>query len=395
MKKINNISAPLTITTKRPTVTSEFSIKVVGGGSLTQAEDTTFTPTLFQPDRGMFPLILEPAFTAIDNETKESLVPTATYKWYINGLVDSWDSSKEEGLVPETLTSGNYYLEKSGGVFTGKLVVKKNVHYLSSVTIYCVVNYTDSIHSGIYAEEQHIMLTSENKPEDFFDVNMLIESPIVYNPLIDVTDTETPSTISIKAQVTKGKDPVTNEQLANIKFFWYFNDVLADRSDSAAYVGGQGTDTLVVDADYADKLSIKVKIANSQSATEPNIHALDERVLTWEYPQISVEPYSMAGSAVKSAEGEKLFKPLIKIKGQDVAESKWKKYMRLQWVSEDSASGVETDRGWGDIIRIKNSELYTKDTNVTINPYLLGPLEKVTLNGSNITQDGEQVWSRN
>lgn len=397
MKKINNISAPLTITTRRPTVTSEFSIKVAGGGSLTQAEDTTYSPSLYEPDRSIFPLILEPAFSAIDDSTKESLSTNAVYKWYVNEVVETWDSSKEEGLVPETLISGNYYLEKDAesGIPTGRLVITKNVDYLTTVTIFCIVNYTDSIHSAIYKEEQHILLTTENKPEDFYDVNMLTPSPIIYNPFGDFTEEETDSTISIKADVTKGKEHLDEEQLAGIKFFWYFDDIPVEESGSSAYVSGQGTDTLVIDADYADMLTIKVMIANNPSASEPNVHALDEKVLKWEYPQITVEPYSLSGSAVKNSEGEKVFMPFVKVNGHDLAEAKWKKYMRLQWVSKDTATGVETERGWGEVAIINNSELYSKDTAININAFLLGPLEKVTMNEEEITQDGEQIWCRN
>lgn len=393
MKKINNIGAPTVITTRRTALITSFTIEVVAGGTLSQAMDNTLNPILWLPDRTVTPLILAPVFDAYDSETLASLSNTASYKWYVQ-KVQSWNASTQEGEVIETLTAADgYYLERQNNQLTGRLVVTKNVDFQSPIVIICQVSYTDSAHSTIFTDETSVMLTTENKPEDFYDVNMIATSPIRFNPFSDLTDTPTPSTKTIKAVVAKGKYQLTQQQLSNIKFFWYLEDVLLS-ANVMGYVSGQGTDTLTVDAEYIDKGNIKVKIADSQSASAPNLTTSDERLLSWDIPKIEVDPYCTAGSAVKNAEGEKVFHALVRINGKDVAEAKWKDYLLLRWVTKETTSVVETERGWGDTCTIPASELFGKDTEVKVIPYLLGPLEPVTCNGETVNCNGEVVVSR-
>ena len=393
MKKINNIGAPTVITTRRTALITSFTIEVVAGGTLSQAMDNTLNPILWLPDRTVTPLILAPVFEAYDSETLASLSNTASYKWYVQ-KVQSWNASTQEGEVIETLTAADgYYLERQNNQLTGRLVVTKNVDFQSPIVIICQVSYTDSAHSTIFTDETSVMLTTENKPEDFYDVNMIATSPIRFNPFSDLTDTPTPSTKTIKAIVTKGKYELSPQQLANIKFFWYFDDVLAS-SNHLAYVSGQGTDTLVVDAEYADMMDIKVRIADSQSASAPNVTGIDERILVWDTPKIVVEPYCTSGSAVKDENGDKVFHPIVKVNGHDVAESKWKEYLLLRWVSKRTDSVIETERGWGDTCIIPADALFGKDTEVKVVPYLLGPYEAVTCNNQPVTCNNETVVCR-
>lgn len=394
MKKICNVAAPTVITTRRTAIIKAFSIEVVAGGTLSQAMDNTLTPTLWLPDRTVTPSVLAPLFEAYDSETLAPLSSSATFKWYIQ-KVQTWNPSTHEGEVLETLTaSDGYYLEQQNNQLTGRLIVTKNVDYQSPVVIICEVCYTDSARSAIFKEESSVMLTSENKPEDFYDVNMIATSPIRFNPFSDLTATPTTSTKTITAIVTKGKYELSPQQLANIKFFWYFDDVLAS-SSHLAYVSGQGTDTLVVDANYANMMNIKVRIADNQSASAPNVTGVDERILVWDTPKIEAEPYCTSGSAVKEATGEKIFHPLVKANGHDVADAKWKDYILLQWISKRTNSVIETFRGWGDTCIIPTSDLYGNDTEVKIVTYMLGPHEAITCNGQPVTCNSEVVTCRN
>lgn len=200
MKKIQNTAAPVVITTQRTPLTVKLSINA-DAGTLTQAQDEA--QALWNPDRTITNmLILNPTFSMYDPDlgTTTILQPgtqDATFSWY----------REEVSLatqITSTKTTDLYYLEtRTGNVLTGRLVVRKNVNYTNPEKIICRVEYTDNIRDYTYYAEESVLLTSENKPEEFYSVKVQDTSRIVYSPLTDDTSIK-----AITALASKGDTPL-------------------------------------------------------------------------------------------------------------------------------------------------------------------------------------------
>jgi len=398
MKRIINTSAPAVISTQYTPLTCVLSIVQVNNAPLTQAQDAV--KGLWQPNRDpqnvlsavAEPLILGTLFEAYDADTDQHITPTVSVKWYVDEKVDTWDSSNNKGKVYKTDPTESYYLETSNSLSTGRLIITKNVDHSTSVRIFCVAEYYDTTRSETYTEEAQVVLTTENKPDEFYAVDILTPSLIEYRPLTDALTTKT-----IKARTRLGNQVLTGDEGSSIKYFWYIDDVLITAS-TPGYVSGQGSDTLVVDADYLDVVQISVKIADNIEATAPNQQCTDTCSLSWVWPKIEALAFT-GGSSVKAQDGSKHFESIVKMAGQAMPESKKKEFVRLNWKMKATNNSTITDLGWGDDVYIAASNLRkgaSANVEVFIEPCLLGRYEEVTTaSGTAVTTaSGEQVFAR-
>lgn len=390
MKRIINTQAPAVITTQHTPLTCVLSIVQVDNQPVTQAQDST--RGLWNPDRTVYPLILAAQFEAYDPDLDIRLSPSVEVSWYVNSKTETWNSSTESGKVQTDDATANYYLEKSNGVPTGRLIVRKNVSYTAPVRIYCVVSYLDSSRSHTYTEEAQVALTTENKPDEFYNVDILTPDTVEYRPLVDESTHKT-----FKARVTLGNQILAASVQAALKFFWYIDGVLIT-AGTPGYVSGQGTDTLVLDADYLDKVQVTVKIGSSQSVSSPNINCVCSRQLAWKWPKVSALCYT-GGSAVKVHEGSKHFNSIVKDGNLDMDDVKRMEYVRLNWKLKSTATNVVTDLGWGNEMIVPAASLRqgtTANAVVFIEPCLRGAYEKVTTASGELvtTASGEQVYAR-
>ncbi|MBR6195710.1 MAG: hypothetical protein IKQ58_09610 [Prevotella sp.] len=377
MKTIINTAPPVVMTTMRTPLTVMLSVGQVDNKPLTQAQDTQ--QNLWYPDRSRYPLILEPVVNILDVDAGQTIQSGYDIRWYYR------EGSGSETLVTSYTASDNYYLETSAGSVTGRLVVRKNVDYLTPVDIICRVEYTDNLRGETYRAEKRIPLTSENKPEEFYTVAIAAPVPVHYNPIIDAASRRT-----LRAVARRGQTDVSS----STGFFWYASDAggdtLLNAQDHPFYVSGQGTDTLVVDAELCDRQKIKVMIATNTTAAAPDLPCTDMREIVWKWPDMEAMPYSMNGSAVGAGEDSKIFGAVVQADGLDVPEAKCLEYCRLRWFSHPMNGTEKTDRGWGTDIIIPASELRRNDTvNTEVYPdlYLLGPLEVLTDDGGSVLDD--------
>ena len=212
--------------------------------------------------------------------------------------------------------------EDGSHVTTGRLVVKKNVSYLKPEKVICVVEYTDVSRAETYKLEESVLLTSENKPEDFYTVTLNTPLEVRYHPITDAVSQRT-----FVASVRIGNTELAPSQYNDIKFFWYkkepgdLSPVLIDTTGLfPAYVSGQGTRTLVLDADYCQQAEIIVRIADDADAASPNVSSYDKCILCWKWPRIDALPYCAAGGSVDAESTEKPFEAIVRYDGQDMPD---------------------------------------------------------------------------
>lgn len=423
MKTLVNMARPVVMTTNRKPLDLQLSIKQRSGDPLTQTQEAT--ANTWAPDRTVTPLILDPDIKAYDPEKRAFItIGTGYINWYV-GEIKNWDSSTETGLVGSSTVSENYYLEYSGGNKTGSLVVRKNINYQNPVTLICVVDFTDSSRAEEYRAETSVMLTTENRPDEFYNVKINTPSIIEYRPFTDASSTRVLTAVASKGN-TILEFPYTN----GIKYFWYYLNagawtLIPTNGTYPAYVSGQNTNTLTLDAAYIEHETIKVMIAKngtytpvgspsgnpktngyfelnngvyypssdtsvasgktyytlSTSASQPDCDAISQVEVARVLPRIEALPYCTGGSAVTVGDSNREFLAVISMDAVDMSDALREEYIRLNWKSKPTNSNTVTDRGWGNAVQIPASELMNTgnvNTEVYCDIGVLGPLGILT-----------------
>ena len=365
MKKIANLAPPVVMTTRRNPLSVALTVKQRDNKPLTQAQDTQ--QNLWQPDRTEHPLILDPIVNILDPDTGTT-ISNYDLKWY------KIETGGEKTEITSGTAGDDYYKETKNGSLTGSLGIRKNVSYTAPVRIVCSVSYKDNTRGQLCTAEETLLLTSENKPEEFYAVSIQAPAPVHYNPIIDSSSQKV-----LRASVYRG----SAELLTGFKCFWYVTsgntDTLISTSD-IFYVSGQGTTTLTINADMCDGVTITVKVADSASAASPNLPCTDSREVTWSWPYLEALPIGMQGSAVSNGDSQKAFTAVIQSRGIDISDAKRAEYCRLNWKLHPMSSSTVTDLGWGDEVIVPASQLRRSGTeNVEVYPdlYLLGAMEKL------------------
>lgn len=386
MRKLINPAPPVNITTSRKPPTVTLQIMQVDAQPLTQSQDKV--NNLWSPDRyGEVALILEANFQAYDPETGGALSVTPEITWYLN-QVKTWDGTNGELAIDDQQTSDvNYRLETAVvddvRVTTGRLVVRQNIDYLSPAKVICIVKYTGIEGASDYEIEDSVLLTSENKPEEFYALHLRQVNNVKYRPLKDTTSQRT-----LEVDVYRGNAKLGASALNGMKFFWYKKEssdadwVLVPTTGLfPSYVSGQYTKTLVIDADCLLQCRFKVMAATTADAAEPNIPSFATCIVQWVLPDIEAEPTSIGGSSVSVSDTQRQFEAILRVDGKDISDADRAELIRLNWKSKPTNSATITDRGWTDSPTIAASELRrTGGENVAVWPevYLLGPYEIIT-----------------
>jgi len=430
MKRIINTSVPVVVTTIRTPLSTSLTIAQSGenGGPLTQAQDTQQNPQVWIPDRRLHPLILTPLFVAKDTGTGETITSGYDIKWYIvNG-----DTQTQ---ITSTVTSQDYYLEQetvydeesgeSTTRLTGRLVVRKNVDYRTPVTLRCVATYTDNLRQEIYTKESIVTLTSTNMPEENYVVSLQAPAVITYDPVYIKTGNlanglfQNGSKFRLSAKTMLG----SNDATSGVYYFWYIDgqpiveglDFLQYSQENQLAGKGLGTDTIVLDMDYAEKFKGQVQIGTFNEVgsptgnpktkgyyemngndfvlttdttvnaskvyytkpSAPNLPSTDERTMMWEWPDIDNEPFSHSGNAVRSSSGSKVFEAIVQADGVDLDDAFVDEHIRLDWHLHPMNSSTVTDLGYGRTMAVDHAALNRtggEHVEVYADTCLLGPL---------------------
>lgn len=336
MKKIINNAPPVVVSTIRTPLECALSIDS-GGGALSQVYDVlnnTYEPV----DRHDTPLVLSPIISLVNPDT-QSNVPVSS----LSSVSIKWFIGTSTTPVTSRTPTDEYYLQTDDGTATGtpngNLVVRHNVSHADgqAVDILCEFSCVDSSRGEQYKANSAVMLTCVDKVQDTLSIQLSNPSKVTFNPILSNSSQRT-----FKAKIYNGG---TQESVSNYKIFWYVDGVLANTK--VCYVSGQNTDTLVLDAEYADNVVVMARFATDTTATSPDHPAKAECTLIWEWPRMKVIPYSMSGESIKLATDTKQFGTIIQAYGKDIPDSKRNRYCKVAWYTQPTNSTVKTSQGNG------------------------------------------------
>ena len=409
MKRIINTSVPVVVATIRTPLSTSLTIRQSGenGGPLTQAQDTQQNPQAWIPDRKLHPLILSADFVAKDTSTGEDIASGYEVKWYtVNG--------ETQTQITTTTLGADYYLEtdEESGDLTGRLVVTKNVDYRQPITIRCIASYTDNLRQELYTAESTVTLSSTNMPDESYLVSIQAPAVVGYNPIYPKAGTtlasgalQNGSKFRITAKTTLGSNDVSG----GVYYFWYIdgdlltggtpltNNLYKPQYDPENQLSGKGlgTDTIVLDMDYAADFKVQAMIGTFSEVTSPtgnpktkgyyeissgsfiktndttvnaakvyytapsapNLPCTDERRMKWTWPDIDNIPVSRSGNVVRSSSGMMEFEAMVQADGHDIDNTLVDEYIRLNWKTHAMNSSTVEDAGWGREIAIDHSVL--------------------------------------
>jgi hypothetical protein len=160
-----------------------------------------------------------------------------------------------------------------------------------------------------------------------------------------------------------------------------------------AYVSGQGTDTLRVDALYDENMTVICRYRKFPWDTEL-IPQKEYRMVAWRIPNIDTIVVCKNGSSVNSAStGSYTFETIVNVKGEQLSDAVIAANLRFRWKMRNSYTKQETDLGWGSqndsskiaipVSSLRNATVNGEPVTTTVwcEVYMLGAYEPVTNNG--------------
>ena len=323
------------------------------------------------------PLTLKPVLSLIHPETGEKVTPSYTCYWYTSDSPDPITNTTDDA-------NANYVLMDSGR----QLMIKRDVMPNAPVRVELHLEYAEPESGKLHKLHWADTLTANFKADTTYSLHWVSEPRQVYNP---VGGGSSNKTFQMKAIL--GDVDVTS----NVKFFWYWvngsgTEVAIDQH--LAYVSGQGTATLVVDALKAQYLAIHCKIGKTTSAVSPTEPVVAKASVRWRLPQLRGHADTPNGLARRQSEKTKEFQLAVQAGGRAgmVPDAVRKANFLTRW--EKQENGVVTTVAYGDNPGIDVSSIQSAVIRPV--PSLLGPDEAVIADDgvAIIADDGVAVTER-
>lgn len=336
--QISNTAPVAIISSSNTPLEVSLTLKVESG-TLTQAQDVT--KNLWIPDRNIEAMSISPVLSVYDHDAKSTVEISPVYTWFVNGVI-----------VPSTNTpSQDYYIQN------GKLWFRKNTSYLSPDVIRCSAMYADNLRLTSLTSDAELLLTTENKPEAIYTVDIEAAHSIIFHPF---TEESTQRTVNAIAQYG---DTILNNE---VKYFWYIDGELIT-NEMVGYISGQGTKSITLNLDFFKDVTLSVKIGvikyqdgEQVIPTEPNQETEAQRLITWDYENVELLPIGRGGSAMRASSGEKYFEAILRVNGKDVSNERREKYTRTRWTTHDTNADATNvvDKGWSPDLILTKEDLY-------------------------------------
>ena len=310
--KYGSISTPLSI----PTIWTPLSasLKITHEQPLQQWYYDSLSAYI--PSRNEIPLLLTPELNAVDTETgtvytlSELLnytvdgvsIPKANIKWYIRASrdIDSWVQIQGDH---DMFVASNGILNIRGNIINAG----------DSKAIRCIVEWEDIRNGEAHVDNAEVVLTCMGIGESPMVLTLLSPSVVRWNPLSSASSIK-----RVTAEVRMGGEPITE----NVTYQWYKvkgdnSRVLIDDDAAlcAAYVSGQGTNTLAMDLDYLTSLTVECRfsISGVQMPDRKQVRFM------WNIPTFSCDVYTPQGESIRETSAEQMeFRSLIKSNGVDM-----------------------------------------------------------------------------
>lgn len=370
----------------------------------------------YSPDRTIATLLLTPSISAVDPDTGTLYTPSFTQlNWYYFDASNSTDYSSDTlwpglGWVPvyavayeEGGVYNDYYCPSSATNPSRSLYVKKNVPPASSdssgsATVLCVAQYADPRDSGVTVtvRASTMMTTSKDATTDELTINLNAPTKATYNPIVSQS-----SIYTITAEILKGKNvDVTSSyyiewygKLNGSKTEVLINTLLCYTQATQESGKGQGTDTIKLDAMFAEHIDIVCRVR--RTSTSAILPAVAYCAILWEFPKL--DPYTVCknGRGVNSNARDLTFETIINYKGGVVTDEQKIALFLLNYKRRISSSSEYVDMGWGLTVTENSNNLRqttTYSTPVMTDVYMLGAYEEVTDDDEVVTDDGDVVY---
>jgi len=387
-KKLNSIkSVPLVVDTSYAPLNTSFYIKSAADQVLEQWYDEA--NMVYRPDRASTePLTLIPVLTLYDTDTGATLPTNAfTVVWKEikenNGtVIDSGDVTD----ITDTVTiDGQTYR-----VYTvntdGTLIVRRNVPVGWSYRLRCILTYTDARTGDTITMQDEVMLITNKTEDAAYIFSLTTERRITYRPLINSVSN---GAVTVQNVQFGAKLLLGGNEVQGAKYFWYWvdpthvNGVLFGDTTTpcAAYVSGQNTQTLTLNPDRTDGLTVMVMAGSDSTQATPDVPVREYFSLQVVYDEVGGEVASTNGCRLKSGMTSMYFKELLKVKDRDMPDAIRDEYIRLNWKSKKASLSTVNDEGWGMDVTLERSKL-TSSAGDTVLVYpeitILGAMDYLT-----------------
>lgn len=383
-----NVAQPMVLDIVTVPLTEMFSVEPVGANATTEqwyyANDNAYLP-----DRQTHPLTLAPILRTFDPDTKIVVSPTLyTTRWF---LLQNGNYNTE---ITSTDTTADYY--KSGF----NLVVRKNVPYSSSVSILCECIYIDprtNVHSDTI-KAQVTLCTNRDATITEPTVRIQTEKVIAYNPFVDAS-----SQFTFTAKVYKDNEDITSTS----RVVWYAseNNEAENAIDTTlpdggykylCYKSGQNTPTLVLDAMYANTITIVARVWNT-SKNRPYV-TRDQVTMMWDEMKIDAMVRSNNSGAVRTNTQGMTFETIINARNRTLTDAQKSEHFLInykRWNAKKETSDPVIDVGWGQTTKLDRTELTQfASQEVYAEIQMLGGYERVYDDNAVVTDAGEIVVDR-
>lgn len=352
----------------------------------------------FVPDRPFHPLILTPTLSVFDADSKQVYTPSfGDVKWYYleNGSwvqITNTTESTESVFYPYVVYTD------------GRLKVNKNVMYDAPVTLLCECPYLDPRTTGVsYTIKKTIDLTT-NRDATTFLPTISIDQGVTqwYNAIKDASNSQK----SFTAVVMLGNENITST--SSIR--WYALDktnggeipieqtTLVDGVNVPlfpCYVSGYNSATLILDAMYAEDITIVARVVKT---TSPLVlypcKALSS--LRWINIPMDIIVSSNNSGGVRSDTEEMDFDVIANTQGLTLSDAQKQEHLLFNWKRRNQANNSVIDEGCGQTLVLQEDKLRQFNSSlVYVEAYFMGANETVTDNNEAVTDGGEVVYDRN
>lgn len=355
MGRRKNTSQPMVLDVMLAPFTESFQI---------EASDTTqqwyyANTEEFLPDRGINPLILTPTLSVFDPDSKQVYTPSfGDVKWY---YLDDGSWVRITNTQESTESVSYPYVVYADG----RIKVNKNVLYDAPVTLLCECPYIDPRTTGVsYTIKQTLDLTT-NRDATTFIPTISINQGVTqwYDVIKDASNSQK----TFLATVMLGEDNITNT--STIK--WYaLNksngiETLIDATTTVdgvnvplypCYVSGQNTSSLVLDAMYAEDITIVARIVKTASPlTLYPSKAIS--TLRWVDIPMDIIVRSNNSGGIRSDTKVMDFDVIANANGLTLSDAQMQEHLLFNWKRRNQANSSVIDEGWGQTLLLQSDKL--------------------------------------
>lgn len=370
----------------------------------------------YSPNRADTPLMLTPSIKAVDESSGQTYTPGfQTVAWYVLTPGNTTDYSASDTLWPgkgfvriTAVADGDnvdYYCPSSNNPNCA-LVVKKNVPPPSGssagVTLCCVATYIDPRDSGVTYMVRKVVSLATSQDASVSNLKVSLQCP----PSQKFNVFTSPCSVFEFKAVIQGDD--NQDVTASHYIEWYgvvgdsttevlLNTLPCYTQCTQASGKGQGTDTVRIDAMYAEDLSVVCKVRNTTSASSALRKEKAYASVIWDFPKIDAMTVCRNGSSVDSNNRSLTFDTVVNLKGTTLTDAQKLANLLIKYLRRVSTSSTFTNMGWGQTVTVDSStvkQTTSYSTPVHSEVYMLGAYEEVTDGGEVVTDNGETVFTR-